>query len=377
MAPTPCTSPRAPHGVARLPRWGLTALVTFGLWLAPGEDAHAQARRRRTQREVAADSVTPAPAYGSAARGLARERRRGAAPVVRRRGPPPAPKNDSGDVEAVEDVETASVEGSPDGPSTWWGDAWPVWDRVLDGYTARPVRRHTVNTYISHRSSYGIWEKPLWNAFGIDGFNNVGLGVRVGIFDRLDLGAMRFGNTLGHDTYEFDVRGQLLEQAHFHLDLGLRLGFSWFAQEQRDDASGLFAELMVGRLLFDRVYAGLNLLYHSSSSGAMKTDTDAKASVALQAMLAWRINGGLSLAMEVTPSIAGYKARTPVVTFGPRFITNRHTFAIVLSDTPYFSTDAIVANAAATRPSNPAGTTFKSPMKPSSLRLGFHITREL
>ena len=340
--------------------------VLLGLWLATAFDAAAQPRRRLTQREVAADSQTPAPAYGSAARGLARERRRSAAPVVRRRGPPPVPKNDSGEVEAIEDIESASVEsGAADGPSTWWGDAWPVWDRILDAYTPRPVRKHTVNTIISHRSKYGIWDDPLFNAFGIDGFNNVGLGVRVGLFERLDLGAMRWGadDSLGHDTYEFDVRGQLLAQEQFHVDLALRLGYSWYAQKQRNDASGVLAELMLGRLLFNRVYTGLNVIFHSSSSSRTKTDLDPKASIALQAALAWRINGGLSVALEVTPNVAGYKMSRPDITFGPRFITNRHTFAIVLSDTEHFSTDAIVVNAPSIRP--------------SQLKLGFHITREL
>lgn len=339
--------------------------LLLGLWLAPARDAAAQAVRRRPQREVSAEGQTPAPAFGNAARGLARERRRPAAPVVRVGGAEPMPKNDSGEVEAIEGVESASVEaGTADGPNTWWGDAWPVWDRVLDAYTPRPVRKHTVNFAISHRSTDGILRDPLHGAFGIDAFNNVGLGVRVGILDRLDVGVERWGNrNLGHATYEFDVRGHVLEQKSFALDLGVRLGLSWFEQQGSPDAAGVFVQAMLGRLLFDRVYTGLNLLFHSSSSAPHKTGLDAKASMALQAAVDWRVMSGLSVALEVTPSIAGYMMRYPDITLGPRFVTNRHTFAIVLSTTSYFSADTIVVNS--------------DKINPRDWKLGFHITREL
>lgn len=340
------------------------------LWLAAaclvGEagEAHAQ-DRRRAQREIAADSATPTPSYGEAARGLGRVRRPRRKAPVRRSARPPVVKNDSGEVEAIEEVDTdaAAVVGTSDGPDTWWGDAWPVWDRVMDSFTARPVRKHTVNTLISHRSAYGIGQNPLWNAFGIDGFNSVGLGVRVGILDQLDVGVERWGNQLSHDTYEFDVRGQLLSQNKFAIDLGLRVGATWFAQEHANDAAGALVEMMVGRLFFSRLYTGFNLIYHSSSSGPYKTDADSHSSMAVQLLADMRITSGFALAAEVTPAVAGYHLRYPVITVGPRFVTNRHTFTIAWSNTSYFSTDSIVVNT--------------DRINPKYWKLGFHLTREL
>ena len=274
------------------------------------------------------------------------------------RRPPPHPAED------IEEIETTQVQVAAQGPQTWWGDAWPSWDRVVDAYTARTVRRRTFGTLISHRNFGGFTQKPFHTLFGFDaGSLKVGLGLRYGILDDLDVGILRLNATSElFNTYEFDARYNFLSQANYGVDLALRVGLSWFEQYHANDASGFFAQLLMDRIVFNRVMLGGGLLMHTSSSGPQKSTTDTHMSAALQAYMDWRIYDGMSFALEITPHIAGYGLKAPVITFGPRFITNRHTFSIVMTNSQYTGADGIITG---------SNRSF------SRWLLGFNITREL
>lgn len=282
-------------------------------------------------------------------------------------------------VEAVEstDVIAVSVDGAAQAAdtATWYGEAWPQFDRIIDAYTARTSRKNTFNTLIAHRNYAGFAKAPFDTLFGFDGGSlKVGLGLRFGILDNLDIGVFRMNGTIEiFDTYDFDVRYQFLTQSRFGVDMALRVGISWFPvpasvkaglpAPYNADASGPFVSLLIDRVIANRVLVNLGILYHQNSSGPTKNSLDSSATVALQLATDVRVTEGLSLALEYTQPIAGYHQFNPDVTFGPRFITNRHTFAIVLSNTQWFDAAGIITGN--------DRTTFNRWV------LGFNITREL
>lgn len=360
--------------------------------------ADAKVHRYSRQPAQQEDRFAPPP-YGARARAMARARRarwramqtrrpvqavRPAAPIRRgvmhpvgvKTATPAAkkkaardPDKEDEDDDDDEDIETVDVPAvaaaNREGPETWWGDAWPVWDRVLDSYTARTVRKHTFNTIISHRNNGGFLRSPGSSLFGFDkGALKVLLGLRFGILDQLDIGVVRLNGTFEKfDTYEFDLRWNILSQTKFGVDLGIRAGLDWFSQEGAKDAVGGIGELMFGRLMFNRVYTGFNFLIASSSSGPKKSNIDAQSSAAVQIALDPRLSSGFSWPFEITYGVAGYKLKAPAMTTGPKWVTNRHMFAIVLSNTQYITTDGIVTNSDRFN--------FRDWV------LGFHITREL
>ena len=76
-----------------------------------------------------------------------------------------------------------------------------------------------------------------------------------------------------------------------------------------------------------------------------------------------RLVDSLSVGAEFVQNIAGFHETYPVITFGPKIVTNRHTFAFVVSNTQYMTGDSVVAN------------TYRMAWK--KWVLGFHITREI
>ena len=371
-------------------------VAAFVLLAARGE-AKAGLQPQPNRASVETDDGFGAPAYGTHARGMARARRArwramqsqrpiqtvrpsvpvrpgvwhpigiktGVSPAKKAEAKRDPDKEDEDDeVESV-DASEAVVASGAEGPSSWWTEAYPIWDRVVDSYTARTVRKHTFNTLISHRN-YGGWLRDTgMSLFGFDkGLLKVQLGLRFGIFDFLDVGAVRLNGTIEQfDTYEFDLRWAAIAQSRFGLDIGVRAGVDWFVQPHANDAIAGFGEVMIGRLNFDRVYSGFNVLYNSNSSGPKKSVADTASSAAVQFALDWRVSSGFCLPFELTYAVAGYRLAYPNITFGPKWVTNRHMFAIVLSNTQYTTTDGIVTNT--------DRIAFRDWV------LGFNITREL
>lgn len=271
-----------------------------------------------------------------------------------------APKGAAG-VEEVESVDVSSDAGSGD---DWFGDAYPQMDRVLDLYTGRVARKGAIETLIGHRNWEGALREPLRDLFGFDGGAlKINLGLRYGILDRLDVGILRQNRTFErYTTWEFDFRAQALTQAANHLDVAFRLGLSLFSHPDKY-ASGFFAQMLVSRVILNRFLLGGGILYSSSSSGQNKRDSNAASSFALMLQTDVRVLEWLSLAGEITAAVSGYQQPYPCMTFGPKIITNRHTFSIVISNTQYVTSDGIVAN------------TYRSSYR--DWVLGFLITREI
>ena len=272
-----------------------------------------------------------------------------------------APADDD-EVESLGDSEVVPV--SP--RAAWFGPGAPQLERVLDHYTARVSRAHTFTTLIAHRNRAGILEAPGRDLVGFDsGGLKVGLGLRYGVADRVDFGVYRMNGTYErYDTYEFDARVQLFRQDEHLLDLALRTGYSVFVDPDRPAASGYFMQLIADRLAFERWLLGGGIIYHSSSSSAYKGKQDAGSTTAFYAFSELRLLDWLAADIEVTVPMAGYAQNFPAIVLGPRILTNRHTFALVVANTQFFSTDSIITGS-------------DKIQGRSAWLLGFHITREI
>lgn len=282
------------------------------------------------------------------------------------------------ETEEIEDIEELEIEDvevvDPAGPATWWGPAWPTLERVISVPTALTLRSRTFEIIIDHRTwqsftQHGFftaehWEENFFDLVGFDaGALKIGLGLRYGILDDLEVGAYRLnGAVLAFDTWEFDLKYQALKQARHWVNLAVRGGGTWFAQRDHADAGGGFAQVIVDHLFFDRLRIGTGVMFHSDSTGELKTREDTDWSLAIPAYLDIRILGWLAWNLEVTTNVAGYGEDWPNFASSLKFITNRHTFALVLSNYQYMAADGLVANS------------FRGF---EELIVGFTITREL
>ncbi len=258
----------------------------------------------------------------------------------------------------AEEVEEVEVKQVSRGPASWWGEAHPRLDRAVNLSLAQTTRRLSLQLTVDHRTNQPLGENTWHDYFGFDaGGLKIGLGLRFGILDWLDVGVYRLNSaTERFDVYQFDVKAHLLRSERHHLDLGVRAGVTWFSQEDAEDAAGFLAALLINRTFFSRLTVGTGVLFHSDSTNGVKSSLDTSWSLAVQALVDVRILSFLSWNLEAAFNVAGYGTRGkrdasgaeltsyPVLSSSVRFITNRHTFALVLSNNPYTSADGVVAN---------------------------------
>lgn len=241
---------------------------------------------------------------------------------------------------------------------------FPVLDRFTSVFSGEALRRGSRLFVFDHRVRQRLSEEPFHDFLGFDaGGLKIGIGFRYGIFDNIDVGWYRLNGTVElFDTYEFDVRYQLLSERARGISLAVRAGLSWFANRDADDASGGFLQLLANRTFAHRIKFGTGLLYHSESSNADKSDIDPAHSVAIPGLFELRLSPSLSLVVETVSGIDGYRSAHPVISSALKIITHRHTFSILVSNSQYTSADGIVTN---------SNTDF------GEAAIGFTITREL
>ncbi len=274
----------------------------------------------------------------------------------------PAPslaKPAESDIEVLTEVVDLQEETAPDPRAAWYGPSYPALVRILDLPTARTHRPGGWELVIDHRSTQPIYNsssKTPWTDMGRDFFGldeplRVGLGLRYGVVDDLDLGLYRAGS-LGTDTYELDARFQVLHQADRFVDLALRAGVTWFSQPKAEDASGFYGQLLADRLFLNRVLVSAGAFYHSSSTNATKYNQpgpghpygDKAWSFALGGGAELRLASWVALDAEMIACAAGYCSEHPTFSGGVKFLTARHTFAIVAGNTTYLTADGYITN---------------------------------
>lgn len=264
------------------------------------------------------------------------------------------------DVEESEEVEIRAVDSTP----KYYGDEYPVFDRTLNLLTGRTINAGKFLFLVSHRTSQAFTTRFIQDLGGFDaGGLKIGLGLRYGILDDLDAGFFRLNGTVENfDVYEFDLRYAILSQQRFGIDLAIRGGLTLFAQPDQEDALGGFAQLLSSRVWQDRWLTGLSLLFHSEASNQTKSAADTAYALAVGGLFEARILDWLAWNIEAAYSLAGYKEQFPTFSSSVRFITHRHTFALVLSNSQYMTADGVVAN---------------THRNYDDLVIGFNITREL
>jgi Membrane bound beta barrel domain (DUF5777) len=269
-----------------------------------------------------------------------------------------ADDNSIEEIEELDEIEDITSE------RLWNPKAFPILDRSVNVMTAHTVRKNAFLIVIDHRLREAFDESPFHDLLGFDaGGLKIGLGLRFGIFDNLDLGVYRLnGSVEVFDVYEFDTRYRILSQNTFPFDLAVRGGVTLFSQASSDDASGGFAQFLLTRQIQQRFTVGSGLLYHSNSSNDQKSLIDREHSVAIPLFVGIRITPRMMWEIETVANVSGYGSERPVFSSSVKFITHRHSFALLVTNTQYITADGIVSN-------TPYG--FKD------LTIGFFITREI
>jgi len=293
-------------------------------------------------------------------------------PVPAAPAPEPAPapallvKPAESDIEVLSEV--VDLQETQDPAAGWYGKAFPEPVRILALYTARAVRKGGFEFVIDHRSAAAIYNKDskqpftdMWNNFlGFDNSLQVGLGLRYGVIDNLDVGMYRAGS-YSTDTYEFDARYQVLHQDDMGVDLAARAGVTWFSQPKVEDAHGFFGQLLATRLIANRFLVSAGWLYHSNSTNDTKYNQDKKWSTAGALGVEARLTPAVAIDAEVVSCVAGYCSKNPAFSAGVKYITSRHAFALVCGNTQYVTADGYLTN---------------TDRQWSKLVIGFNITRE-
>ena len=258
--------------------------------------------------------------------------------------PKPGPKAD--DIEEVADVTDISKVSSWSADS--WGDPaqFPANERGINLLTTRTVPKWHGSIIVDHRANEAISEKPFDDFLGLDaGSLKIGLGLRLGLLDSLDVGIYRLnGTSEPFDTYELDARWRLLDQERHFVSAAVRAGGTWFYIPNGADDAGVFGQLMVERLFARRVLWSLSLLYHSNSTSDMKNARDTRWSLAVGTLLDVRLARFMAWEIEAVPAVAGFADAHPSYSTALKFITNRHTFSIIVSTSQLTAADGVVAN---------------------------------
>lgn len=268
--------------------------------------------------------------------------------------------------EVVEDVEVEKPNPWRDAfdSATWKPEAMARVDRVLSLHFARTSRPKTLTVLVAHRT-YDPFARDTFDTLGgYDGGNlKVGLGLRYGIIEGLEIGLYRLNNSVEiYDTYEADAKYQFLHAERHYLDMAVRAGMTWFHQPRRRDASGGFAQLLISREFWNRLHLGTGLLWHSNSSNPLKNQLDRRWTVAVQGLLEIKIIEALAWNIEVAYGFAGYAESKPFVASSLKYITNRHTFAIVAANSQMLTADGVITG---------------SNRRPGDFLIGFNIVREI
>jgi hypothetical protein len=265
--------------------------------------------------------------------------------------------------EVVDVVDVTALSSSPWQPGAWTNAAaFANLDRGLNVLLPRPTRKGALVFLLDHRANESFDKSPLAHTLGFGaGSIKYPLALRYGATSFLDVGLLRVNRTQeAFDVYELDARVRVLDAARHPLDLAARAGVSIFAQDG-SVASGVFAQLLASRTLARRLTVGVVLLGASDSSSPLKTTADTNWSAAVGGLLDLRLASFLAVDVELVANVAGYGAAHPVIAAGAKLITNRHTFALMLTNASGASADSLVAN---------------TPRGLGDLIAGFTLTRE-
>lgn len=253
------------------------------------------------------------------------------------------------------------AEGEP--PLSWQSDDYAAIDRAFSVPYPRTTTKGSFLFSIEHRAFEPVNEDPGQNLLGFDSGNlKIGIGLRYGITDEVDVGVRRFNGTVDlFDVYEFDLRMQVQSEASSMLDFSFQTGGTWFDEPEKSDFFGFYGMMTIGKTLADRTYITAGVLHHTESTGPMKTEADETSSSAALFSANFLVRTGLAIVAEFSLPVNGYDSGYGTWAIGPKLQTWGHSFAIVFSNSQFISYDGL--SAGSERSNDPV--------------FGFTITREL
>ncbi len=231
---------------------------------------------------------------------------------------------------------------------------YPRIDRAVNLMNARTTRKRALNFIVDHRTFQPVQTRTFHDWAGFDaGALRIGLALRYGILDNLDVGVLRLSNGPDlFDTYQFDAKYWALTADRVFVDVALRAGGTWYSASQGPDSGGGFFQLLLSRSLRERLWLGTGLLYHSNVSndtrpglGRERRGGQAYA-LAIPVALEVRLQPFLAWDAEASFAVAGNYTKYPVLSSAFKIITYRHTFALLVSNSQYISADGLVGNTA-------------------------------
>ncbi len=202
---------------------------------------------------------------------------------------------------------------------------------------------------VDHRPRQAMIENPLWDGLGFDrGGFKIDLSIRAVPTDFLELYVLRQNQTSElFDTYLYGVRVRALEQSKHFVSLVVGSSLSHFAQVKIEDAVAGNAHLVLGHTLPYGIEFSIVGLYSSDSSSLTKSNMDTAWSAAVGGHIAWNPpwTPWLQVSTEMAFPVAGFDAGHASLTAGVTFITYRHAFSLLLSNTQLITDDALPAGA--------------------------------
>ena len=230
---------------------------------------------------------------------------------------------------------------------------YPRIERAVNVMNARTTRARALNFLVDHRTHEPFQTNAFRDWVGFDaGGLKIGLALRYGILDNLEVGVVRLSNNFSEyfDTYQFDVKYWALRAERCFVDVAARAGATWYSVANGPDSGGGFAQLIVSRSLREHLWLSSGLLYHSNASNDVRTGQDPQRrsgqayALAIPLALEVRLQTFLAWDAEASFNVAGYHAKYPVLSTALKIISYRHTFALIFSNSQYITADGLVAN---------------------------------
>lgn len=250
----------------------------------------------------------------------------------------------AGDVETIDNPQVFDLWLNP--------TDYPRIDRAVNLMNARTTRQRALNFIVDHRTFQPVQTDTFHDWAGFDaGLLRIGLALRYGILDNLDVGVLRLSNGPDlFDTYQFDAKVWGLRAERAFVDVALRAGGTWYSSSHGPDSGGGFFQLLASRSLRERLWLATGLMYHSNVSndrrpglGRERRGGQAYA-LAIPVALEVRLQPFLAWDAEASFSVAGTNAKYPVLSSAFKIITYRHTFSLLVSNSQYISADGLVAD---------------------------------
>ncbi len=226
-------------------------------------------------------------------------------------------------------------------------DAHICQDRCLTFFLPQTIPYKSFLLTIDHRGSSPAFENPFRDFMGFDnGGLKISLGLRYSPIEKLDVGFRRSNNVYEPwDTYEFDGRYKIFDESTQLVDGAAIGGFTWFYQDNSQDASGFYMSGLLGKSFKDLFYLSSGIIIHTNSTYMTKQLTDDASTTAIPITFIFSPKAGLSLEAEMALPVLGYRASNPSYSIGAKYATWRHSFSILFTTSQYTTFDGVVTGA--------------------------------